>query len=467
MSYDNLGGVKSSPIPKSEATIIVKNVTEFIYALQTPGQKIYLVNSLNLTGFRMLAIPENTTIFSNGKLIRNLQFYPYSRGEALLFTTTGSNIRISGIQFQGCNAEILDQDYAFTGYQGLIKVSHSNFQMDNCYIYNYDTWGVWLNHGPDAHIFENTFSNIRRSGYGYSIWVGGTPVPSPINIFIERNIFLNTRHAIGSSGHLHSWHASYNLIDGTAANHNFDRHNDTLACFGGADCLISNNIFLTKNRHFGIQRPISGAVQIESNYFFQALDNVGTICDTLAHLTSYPEITFTSNNYQATSYPISLPVLVSLPPLPIPDFQQLRFIYKDSYIGKKFNKYKIQVLHNNSILWRQDIRGNGRTWNVCQIPVPSSGELKIRFICLDPTEVKSVILWIDDIQLKDNLTTFENKEFGIWEQRLTPKPVDADQVSSGIRTDDARSGYYSYSISFDAGKKYNPGQYCELYTTLS
>lgn len=462
MSYSNLGGRGKTNILKSSCDVIVTTPEELIIALQTPDQKIWINNNLNLSAFRMINIPEGTTLCSNGKTIKALSFYLFPRGEALLFTTTGPNIRISGIKFVGCNGEILDQDWS-KGFQGLIKVNHNNFTFENCKVLNFDTWGIWVNNSDNCQIYENTFSNIRRDGYGYSIWVGGYRTTTVQETIIERNIFLNTRHAIGSSGHLNDVIANYNLVDGTSSKHNFDRHNDTIHCYGGAAYIMIRNIFLAKNRHFGLQLPTEGEVIIYNNYFYQPETNVGHICDTPAHLDTSPQVTISNNFYNGEAIPI--PIQPPILPLPDPTLgQRLSFKYKDSYTGNKFNKYKIQVIHNNTIIWKKDIKGNGKTWNTCNIPISGPGEIKIRFLCVNPTDVVSATLWLDDIQLDQSFTNFEDKSYNIWTQRLTPKPPDADQISSGIKTDDAYSGYFSYTMSFDVTKTYQPGQYCELYT---
>lgn len=266
-----IGGGKGYTDILSESTsdYVVTDAASFIAALgvATAGKVIYVKDtaSINLSGRSNISIPAGVTIASGrgrgslkGGLIYSNDKFPEQSYISLL-VTGGSGIRLTGLRLKGPNPEVLDQTFDGTGGVGnLIQTFHEGLTVDNCEIYAWDKWALWLRSGGNHVIKHNFFHDTLRSGYGYPIWVGGSspPVGTLWNILIEANLFQRCRHCIASSGHLNSWEARFNIFLDQQLFTNVDRHDQVSNGIGGDNTSLHHNLFFDKiNNTWGMAAP--------------------------------------------------------------------------------------------------------------------------------------------------------------------------------------------------------------------
>lgn len=469
-SYRRVGGVLRSSHNEAYCNVTVNTASEFIAAIAVPFNIIWVGSNINLTGYQLLLIAEGVWILSDGKVISAQEYMKTSRDNAILFITGGPNIRIEGVNFIGCNPQILDQDWS-RGFQGCFKVNHANFIMNNCRGFAWPTWFMWLNLADNAQIHRNIIEKNRGAGFGYGIWQGGAGQPQNLNATFIANRIGYTRHAIGSSGHKNSWEACYNLIYGTASNHNFDRHNGNIKDLGGKNTVIHHNVCLTDSRHFGLQIPEDehGLVVVNSNYFAQPPENWGSICDSPWQMfPPHLQIAIGSNFSTLQSLPTDLKIPNIVPGTRNESLadRTLSFRFISSMFGAPAGKYFLQIILNDTIINEWDLRNKGMKWKLVKQYLPEGGKLSIRLFCKDPYGVVSCTVWIDNLQYEEDFNNFENGLVAPWKTFLTPKPENCHQINSGIKTDNAFQGIHSYSLEFGVGKIYQPGQFGELYRNI-
>ncbi len=275
-------------INRVNANYTVSNSRDLVDALTNAlaGDIIYIAQNIDVTDLpRPLVIPGGVTIASNrgwntnlGAKIIDKKFVSFDN-EQPLFITNGENIRITGLQICGPNGESLDFDYKTRGFANFIKVCHNNFTFDNNYIQDYDKWAIWLYKYNGSKICYNTFRWIRLEGFGYAIWCGGTEAAAGHSVDVYGNYFEGIRHCIGSSGHTVSWTAWNNVIMPIQSDMNFNRHNYNAPFYGGLNTVIRDNLFLSKNLNYGLERPNipEGSIAVMDNVFVNPQEKTGQL----------------------------------------------------------------------------------------------------------------------------------------------------------------------------------------------
>lgn len=455
--FSNLGGRGRSLTTQSECDIVVNTKQEFLNAIKNHDVKIWIAKQLDLSS--EVGLDLYCQLFSDGKRIYHRDLWQNAdkiiqHGGCCLFNAKGDNVKLSGIKGIGPNPEILDGDYTY-GQSGFIKVSGANFQIDNCVLDGWDTWGVWLFSAHMAIVRNNTIRNTRRKGYGYSLWQGGSG-DQKIAVF-ENNIVMNSRHCVAASGHTNHLMVRYNYFGGTTSAHNIDRHNLNIPEFGGGEYNIHHNIFDTYSRHFGVQYPNDNNILfIGNNWFTQPLNNVGFVAEDPIHTISNPQVVLSLNKYER----VNMNLLKSVPPEYVPPVvpldNKLKFSYKRSYTGAE-NCYELQIIQGNTILTKFNLTGGLHGWRDVEIDAPDE-DFSLKVVCLKPN---SITVYIDDIVFRGKHWHFENNSTGELKQSFSPRPAGISQVGSGIKTWDAKTGKKCWVFAFEG--THAVGQWAELY----
>lgn len=271
------GGVGYSAIVSEyDANYLVSDKSGLLTALQDAeeGDIIYVADNakIDLSGEKNIVIPGGVILASGrggsgteGALLYSHTMFAPADLDAL-FVTGGDNVRITGLRLKGPSAEIGDHDYGLTGVANAIRSFHAGLNVDNCELWAWDKWAIWLYVSDQAHIAHNYIHHTRRNGYGYGVWVGGSGSEEGAVANIEANLFDFNRHSIGSSGHNNTWVARYNVQLEHSLKHDFDRH-DNAYNEGGASTIAMNNLFLHDGANIMWDGVPFESMKIENNWF--------------------------------------------------------------------------------------------------------------------------------------------------------------------------------------------------------
>lgn len=153
---------------------------------------------------------------------------------------------------------------------------------------------------------------------------------------------------------------------------------------------------------------------------------------------------------------------------------------KDSYVGNLTGRYEKQIWINNVLLWKDDVAGNEGWANISlDVTKVLSGiskkdTIKLKLISLkgetNPTSgIIELNVWFDDIYIFNTgfNQNFEITNFEDHPTVLSPWRQIPNGIGSGITSEEARSGEYSFG--FDIGYKQIWGQnksaeiYCVIF----
>lgn len=252
--------IRYGPIPQlhnpADFDIVAESLNAFMDAIALPEPcKVLLNANIDMTDIWMTA-PQHKLIRSNGKIkVRKLFKDPNITAirENCFVFNPHDNVDMQ-VFLTGPQGEILDQNYA-KGMIGGIKVEGVNFKLTNSVLSKLDYMGVLIENGPEALIEHNTFSNIRRNGFGYCVWQRSKGDGLFHNAYVRWNRFLNFRHCIDGSSQANRYHFENNLIYGNSSNSPVARHNnDTFQ--GGAGDVIRNNWFCDRSSPFSLQEVV-------------------------------------------------------------------------------------------------------------------------------------------------------------------------------------------------------------------
>lgn len=303
-----IGGGKcyTKIINKSQATYLVKTKQELINSLTIAKRNdiIYVEDTCNLdlTG-QFLKLNAGVTLCSGrGNNSEGALLYSNSltNGALLkaLFETNGDSVRITGIRIKGPSPDIWDHDLR-RGIANGIRCKHANLEVDNCEIFNWNKWAIWLYYSKNAYIHHNYIRNTTLAGYGYLIWCGGMGGEMNSYALIEANWLEGARHCIASSGHWNSWEARYNIIMHKQFYANLDRHAGANN-MGGKNTIVRRNMFYSNLRHFGFYKPAdpTGMDTITQNFFKLKWNQAGGV-DTITYenTTLYPQVRYYGNYF--------------------------------------------------------------------------------------------------------------------------------------------------------------------------
>jgi len=316
------GGVYySNTINKSNAKFIISTKEELKNAITKikPFEIIYVNDtaSIDLTN-EFLLLPKGVILASGrgvnnseGGLLYSNSLRPENEMKAML-ETAGDSIRITGLRLKGPSPDIWDHDLR-RGVANGIRCKNANLTVDNCEIYNWNKWAVWLYISKNAYIHHNYFHNTTLAGYGYHIWCGGAGSEKYSYALIEANLFEAARHCIASSGHLNSWEARYNCILKKQFYVNLDRHAGSNGK-GGSSTIVKSNLFLSTQKNFGFYAPADTLAvdTITDNYFSRDKYSAGGV-DTILEEngTSDKQIKYYNNHFNGEGMDLPTAVIYS------------------------------------------------------------------------------------------------------------------------------------------------------------
>lgn len=258
----------------SSHTTTVKTYPELIAALSKASSG----DTIKIDG--KIAIVSNTVVpggvILSGGTFYSDSMYPGDQYRAML-VTGGPNVTIKGVVMIGPNGDILDHDTS-AGYACAIRNNYPGLTVDSCLFKNWDKWGIFLYVQDKCVIKNSEFEFIRRAGYGYGIWTGGSGSEQYGSCLIENNRFNYCRAAIDGSGHLNSYAFINNWIGRNQLYYNVKRHpSGAKNYFGGLSTRVENNVFLSTQQHFELPYPQdTGITKVTYNCFTRK------DCDTFA-----------------------------------------------------------------------------------------------------------------------------------------------------------------------------------------
>ena len=266
---DPIGGGPGYRDIKTTGDFIVKTKAELLDALKKAkaGQVVFVPDGveIDLTGERNIKIPGGVTLAGTRGLKGSLgaRIFNTLKASWRLFQTAGYDVRVTGLRFEG--------PYGGTERVGFnsnfLSIGHSNAEVDNCEIYNFNVVGVGV--APTAinvRVHHNHIHHCTRNGLGYGVSTSSSDVR------IIANKFDECRHHIASSGRPGSgYEAAWNFVGPNAISHHFDMH-------GGRDrgdstniagdwIHIHHNTFQGKQRHVAIRGVPSQGAEIHHNWF--------------------------------------------------------------------------------------------------------------------------------------------------------------------------------------------------------
>ena len=303
-------------VTPGEASVTVATRAELVAALATAqaGDVVYVQDDaeIDLTGERDLAVPGGVTLASGrgrdgsaGALLTYGDAFP--NGELSgLFTTGGPDVRVTGLRLRGPTSDIGDHDYDAVGVAHGIHAAHPGIEVDNCELYAWGKWAVWLQQPDRAHVHHNWIHHNRRDGFGYGVWVGHMGGQTGAQTLIEANRFNFNRHSVASSGTDNSWETRHNVFLGNSLNHEVDRHTHGTTRAGGRFTVLERNLFLGRRAaHFMLAIPVEGgSISVAHNWFVRddlgsfgaiKIDGVNVPADEVTE----PNVTVAPNQYGA------------------------------------------------------------------------------------------------------------------------------------------------------------------------
>lgn len=246
-------------IDRGKADFTVSNIDEFKEALTKAksGDIIYVSDNaeIDATGLKRVGIPGGVTIAGNrgvngspGPVIKTTSMDAYP-----LFVTRGEKVRLTGIRFQGPDAEIRDSAYG-APLSCCITANHPKLEVDNCEMWGWSSAAITLNNAGTGHqIHHNYIHHCRRRGLGYGVCLGRSQAD------IIANHFVDNRHDIAGTGREGtSYRACYNISEAIdpPISHAFDMHGnhesrkpgEVVPRFAGDTVEIFNNTFKSKKQ---------------------------------------------------------------------------------------------------------------------------------------------------------------------------------------------------------------------------
>ena len=233
-----------------------------------------------------------------------------------VFALLGDGIHFSGLRIQGPDptkgkgtTESFNDNENLT-VQGALFYFGNSGEVDNCEIYNFPKFGIYLLNEPSLHhIHHNFIHHCQRDGYGYGVWVNDSTGVTISNISkIEANIFAHCRHnaAAGDKGsYIFRWNFQSEHYN---AAHSVDWHQN-----GGIFGLVEENIFASGNG-----AAVDGFDTTPSNWptgFLTVRDNYSdhdTFDDFFSNevdLGIFNTITFSDNTLEADNWHSSRPIV--------------------------------------------------------------------------------------------------------------------------------------------------------------
>jgi len=237
-----------------KAAFVVGSKDELIAALAKaqPGMIVYVRDgaSIDMTGSDDLTIPGGVTLASGrgrdgspGAVLYSTRLTDGEKFIAML-KTGGKGVRITGLRLRGPFAEVGDHHYDQIKIANGVKADHEDLEVDNCELWAWNKWAIYLATAGGARIHHNFIHHTRRWGFGYGVWVADRGMA-----VIEANLFDFNRHHIGSGAQPKgSYEARYNICLDHDVQPSFDRHGAPAnphgyPCRAGATTLIHHNEF--------------------------------------------------------------------------------------------------------------------------------------------------------------------------------------------------------------------------------
>ncbi len=277
-------------IRQNQADYVVTDKAALLTALAqaTTGQTVFIPGNItiNLNGSKNIAIPSGVTLASDrgfngseGALLTSTDLWPENEMSAL-FVTGGVGVRITGLRMQGPNPDVWDHETA-RGFANAIRSLHANLEVDNCELYAWDKWAVWLFIQNGAYIHHNDIHHITRAGYGYGIWAGGSGSETNASCIVEANVLDACRTCFDSSAHANSEEIRYNVIMRRQFYKNISRHShsqsatNSLNIYGGKNTRMHHNLFFSGQQHFTFPIPdlSTDFVEVDHNWFVRSENN--------------------------------------------------------------------------------------------------------------------------------------------------------------------------------------------------
>lgn len=244
--------------PAAAGTVTVTTRDELMAALANAaaGDTVFVAGgaSINLTGYKRIAIPPGVTLASDrgangapGALLYNTELDLGQSETWSQFTVTGSGTRVTGLRLRGPDSEIRDNAYQYDNSRGIEAVNASDLTVDNNELSAWSHSAVFIRDTIEARYSRNNVHHNRRTGLGY-----GMVLVDNSSAVIEYNTFTQNRHAIAGNGiRTQRYDARYNLVLDNARSHGFDMHGENEARGNGApyagDVIhIKHNSFRSK-----------------------------------------------------------------------------------------------------------------------------------------------------------------------------------------------------------------------------
>ncbi len=262
-------------IRPADADVVVSSARELLDALAaaSAGQVVYVSDDarIDLTGVSQIIIPGRVTLAggrgrggSLGALIYSGSRHP-DQDYMSVFLTGGEGVRLTGLRLRGPSGDYGDHHYGRVGVACCIRDVHGSLEVDNCELWSWDKWAVYLDTIGSARVHHNYIHHTRRAGYGYGVWVADAG-----RALIEANLFDFNRHHIGSGAQAKgSYEARYNLCLYHDTNPSFDRHGHPDRA--GDWTIIHHNTFRnTQVRAILLRGAPLGGARFHHNWFYHA-----------------------------------------------------------------------------------------------------------------------------------------------------------------------------------------------------
>ena len=264
-----IGGGKGYSDIRTSGDVTVRTAEGLLAALEQakPGQVLFMPEKveIDLTGRRNIGIPGGVTLAGTRGLDGSpgARIFTTWRQSHVLFTTLGRQVRLTGLRFEGAyggTKRVAD-------HSGFISVGYSDFEIDNCEVYNFPVRGIGVS--PNAirvHVHHNSIHHCTRAGLGYGVSTSSSDVR------IIANAFDHCRHHIASSGRPGAgYEAAWNLVGPGAIGHHFDMHGGRdrgdATDIAGDWIHVHHNTFQGRQRHVVIRGVPSQGARVHHNWF--------------------------------------------------------------------------------------------------------------------------------------------------------------------------------------------------------
>jgi Right handed beta helix region/FG-GAP-like repeat len=232
-------GLLASPAQAGTVTVGTRDELLAALAAATAGDTVSVAGgaSINLTGFKSIAIPPGVTLASDrgvngspGALLYNTELELGNSESWQQFKVTGSGTRITGLRLRGPDPEVRASAYQYDNSDAIVAIGASDVTIDNNELFAWSHAAVTLRDTMELRYSKNNVHNNRRTGLGYGIVLVGDS-----SAVIEYNTFTQNRHAIAGDGvRTQRYEARYNLVVDNANGHGFDMHGENETQDNGA-----------------------------------------------------------------------------------------------------------------------------------------------------------------------------------------------------------------------------------------